>query len=204
LAKDIRIEIDGVAHIYHNVKKLKTKSKSGGTVTWVPEDEFPLGNKKVAKNGIYKAQNDDLYGYRKFTIGDVEKPHLTGIDKDGRHKSYDIDELGEIRTLILPDSIQLITASDFKIAYRENEQINLTGLTVVAKSKGDKWQDVEDSALIPSRYKGSIVPLDEIEIEPAYAHKLDPKLPWGKVKVIWERLIDYKELTAEFQITIVG
>ena len=207
MAKDIRIKKDGVWKTFNNVKKIKTKSEKSGTVTWVPEDEYPRGDKEVGSNGVWTAKKDGLYGYRKFTVSNVTKTYLTGVGVDGRHRSYDVNELGMIKSLILPDSIQLVFDSNFKTGYKDGEVIDLTGLTIIAKSKGDKWQDVEDSELIPSQYKGSIVPLDEIDVEPLVAKKIItglPELPFGRVYITWERPIDYKELTADFQIMIFG
>lgn len=204
MGKNVKIEIDGVRRTYTGVEKIKTNSKRDGTVTWIPEDSFPRADKSVPANGTYKAKKDGLYAYRKFTVNN-KNPSLTGKGKDGRHRSYDIDDLGYITSMILPDSIQLIIdTAVFKYYYKEGEIINLTGITVIAMSKNDKWQDVEDSPLIPPQYHGSIVPIDEIDIEPAYAHKLDPLLPWGRIKVIWERPVDAEELTATFQIGITG
>lgn len=203
MGKRVVIKTDGVEHIYNNVEKIKTKTKGDKTVTWVPEDEFPTANKSVSKNGVYKASKEGLVGYRNFTVNN-KKPSVTGRDSGGRTTAFDVAATGYITSMILPDSIVLSWDYDFKMTYKEGEMINLTGLTVIAMSKNDRWQDVEDSPLIPEQYHGSIVPLDEIEIEPAYAHRLDPRLPWGRVKVTWERPIDFEELTTTFQIIITG
>lgn len=79
MAKDIVVrDSDYMPAYLDGVRRIRTELQSGGLQNWVPEDElFDVAEKKITKNGVYVAAEDNVEGYSVVTV-DVEGGESVG------------------------------------------------------------------------------------------------------------------------------
>lgn len=98
MSKSIVIQNDGTDVTYSNIKKIKTRKSTGGTLYWLPEGEQPTGTITITENGTYKAEEANLYAFSQAIVNVPSAPtHVTGKGQDGKMYDVTIDpDTGEI------------------------------------------------------------------------------------------------------------
>lgn len=188
MSKNIKVQRDGVTETFSGVKEIQTINVDG-RVTWVPLDSVVDAVKTINKNGTYKAKSDGFYGYSKVVVDVGGK--TVGVKRDGKTYAVDTDEDGWITERLLPDSIRIKTPPT-KDSYQSGEGISLAGAVIKAYSGSDLWDD-ED-------YPSGIVPIEELAAEPLYATGSGIV----NVTIIWSRPEDGEDLTATYEIAVIG
>ena len=188
MSKNIVIKEGDTSKTLNNVKKLQTAQSGGGTCYWVPESEVQLTTKSVNKNGTYKAEDDNYYGYSQFTVsginsvvGKATKDPSSGggiITPDGNEHMITIDEeTGELIDIPLPARIHCTKQPDNTL-YFDGQPIDITGVIVKAYLKDTtKWD--ENVIWEHEGYEGGVIPINELQYEPKVAKY--PETPEGEI-----------------------
>lgn len=138
--------------------KLRTPGVGGSAVTWVPDADTICDQLSVTANGSYSAADAGKYGYD-YVIVSVPGSSVTGRDPDtGEEVEVHTGPDGEIVETVVPTEIR-VTTPPTKTEYTEGETINMTGAIIKAYSA--------------TGAEMMTVPLNEISINPAVAHKAD-------------------------------
>ena len=154
MSKNITIQEGGVGKQL-TVDKLRTNLVGGGTCLWVPEDEVPLGRKRISENGTFKAGDDGLYGYSQVTVRGIGV--VTGKKQDGKEYTVTTDTNGNIVEKSVPTSI-VITTNPTKMAYDDGDTIDYTGMVVKAyDANGNIWDN--DGA-----YPNGVIPIADLNL----------------------------------------
>lgn len=154
MSKIITIQEGGVGKQL-TVDKLKTNLVGGGTCLWVPEDDVPLGRKRISENGTFKASDDGFYGYSQVTVRGIGV--VTGKKQDGKEYTVTTDTNGNIVEKSVPTSIA-ITTNPTKMAYDDGDTIDYTGMVVKAyDANGNIWDN--DGA-----YPNGVIPIADLNL----------------------------------------
>lgn len=157
MGKDIIIQESGEPKTLSSIDKIITPKVGGGSAEWVLFENLDLMAKTVTKNGTYKAENDNVYGYHKVTVKVPKKgkkktgkrPQSSGDPNDYCVTTEDDGQGGQ--NLVykkLPTSINIIDPPS-KTVYNDNELIKKQGMLVRAYfADGGLWGDVPIGEII--------------------------------------------------------
>ena len=160
MGKDIIIQESGEPKTLSSIDKIITPKVGGGSAEWVLFENLDLMAKTITKNGTYKAEDDNVYGYHKVTVKVPKKgkkktgkrPQSSGDPNDYCVTTEDDGQGGQNLVYTkLPTSINIINPPS-KTVYDDNELIKKQGMLVKAYyADGGLWGDV---------------PLGEIRLDP--------------------------------------
>lgn len=136
---DVSPSEGGVARIFQALR-LSTHLTAGGLCKWLRKSAVNLGTKSInVDSKVYKAADDNLYGYSQFTVSGISVQVVT--DQDGNEHYVHTDGTGT-ETYDLPTSIEFIVQPD-KLDYVIDEPISLQGAVIKAyNGDGTEWGDV--------------------------------------------------------------
>lgn len=141
---------------FTGVRFVKTKLQGGGECRWRPEDELVTKDKSINKNGVYVAEQEAYYGYKKLTVNVPNAGSISGYNPStGYDTTYSVDpQTGEIVEKSLPSSITIVV-NPTKTEYTDGETIDYSGLQVRAlDGHGEVWQDAD--------HPDGIIPMSEL------------------------------------------
>lgn len=132
MSKNITIKEGGMGRQFGPESGLTTKTQDGGSCLWIPKSEIPLTTKSITKNGVYKASDDNAYGYSQVMVNVTDAEFITGKDSDGNEVVVSKGSDGSLAEQKVPTSIKIVTPPDYLGPYGNRANILFAGLTVEA------------------------------------------------------------------------
>lgn len=132
MSKNVVIGIHGAEQALNGTEAIRTPRIPSGTERWVPEDTTRTGIIAITRNGTYKAEDENLYGYSRAIVN-VPADTITGKGPDGNDYTVSRDpSTGNIIKTKVPSAIRIVTPPDYVGPYGDGAIINFSGLTVEA------------------------------------------------------------------------
>ena len=101
--KNIIIQQNGTEKYFSDVWRIKPRSLTGGTETFVPVDSLELTDLTVYENGQYDPNDRGYYGFNTVTVNvEAHVSSLQGVDATtGQEYIITVDDQGNlVRTLV--------------------------------------------------------------------------------------------------------
>lgn len=136
MSKSITIKEGGLSRQFGPESGLTTKTQDGGTCLWIPKSEIPLTTKSITKNGVYKASDDNAYGYSQVTVNVSDSDFIAGKDQDGNDVVVKKGGDGSLVQSKQPSKIA-VTKAPNNINYHTGENLSFDGIEVTAYYEDD-------------------------------------------------------------------